>query len=198
MEPADFANGCGADIARELGAALAVLHDIPRGALAPETLSAGEEQHHRKVRDATIGHLRYRVTTEEFARLTGWWEEFLRGEAANTSIRTLTHGDPWWENLTVESGHLAGILDWEFLAWWDPANDVGVTLQMSETFFGEVLESYRRKSRRVDPTLEVRARQIAAFREFYGVQFAIERNDEAEWTDSLAKLRAGPILRASS
>lgn len=194
MERADFANGCGAGIARDLGAALAALHGVSRNALAPEDIPRGEPDHHRKVRDETIGHLERRLSREEFVQLRGWWEDFLSGETVNTSIRTLTHGDPWWENLTVADGHLAGILDWEFLAWWDPANDVGVTLQMGEQFFSEVLEAYRVKSRRADPTLEQRARQIAAFREFYGVQLSIERNDEAEWADSLAKLRAGPVL----
>ena len=36
--------------------------------------------------------------------------------------------------------------------------------------------------------------QLFAARVFYGVKFAIDRDDETEWLDSLAKLRAGPIL----
>jgi aminoglycoside phosphotransferase (APT) family kinase protein len=111
-----------------------------------------------------------------------------------STIRTLVHGDPWYENLTVDERGLTGILDWEFLSWSDPANDLGVTFEMGEAFFREVLASYQAVSLREDATLERRARELFATRVLYGIKFAIDRDDEAEWRDSLAKLRAGPIL----
>ena len=194
MTRGDFDRGAGAVLAQDLGTALAALHEIPPGVL-PSAVPVAPVEHLVELRDRTLGPLQQRVSAQEGALLRDWWDHFLSSEVFQMEVRTLTHGDPWWENLLVDAGRLSGILDWEFVSWWDPANDLGVTLRMGERFFAETLAAYRAASARIDPTLERRAWLIGAVREFYGVQYAIERQDEEEWSDSLRKLRAGPLLQ---
>ena len=193
MSAADAAGDSGTVIAGQLGEALAALHAVPRGAV-PEVVPQADPDHLAELFTTVITPLERRLSTVDFARVRDWWLALLRSNVPGCTIRTPVHGDPWYENLTVDERGLIGILDWEFLSWSDPANDLGVTLEMGEEFFREVLASYQGVSLREDATLERRARQLFATRVFYGIKFAIDRDDESEWRDSLAKLRAGPIL----
>ena len=77
-----------------------------------------------------------------------------------------------------------------------PRTTSGSRSRWGKGFFLNALVAYRSASTRADPTLEPRARALFASRTFYGIAFAIRRNDEAEWQDSLRKLREGPVLRA--
>ena len=179
--------------AGQLGEALAALHEVPQSAL-PDSVPKADPGHLAKLFTAVITPVQLRLSSAEFATVRDWWLALLRSDVPGCAIRTLVHGDPWYENLTVDERGLIGILDWEFLSWSDPANDLGVTLEMGQQFFGAVLAAYQQTSAREDATLERRARQLFATRVFYGIKFAIDRDDESEWRDSLAKLRAGPIL----
>jgi aminoglycoside phosphotransferase (APT) family kinase protein len=193
MNESDAAGAQGTAIAEDLAAALLALHSVAEGQLHAEIPDA-ERHHLLGLYMPTHRELRQRLTDDEYTRVRSWWKELLDSDIPEFPRRTLVHSDPWWENLTVDDGRLSGILDWEFLSWSDPANDIGVTLQMGEEFFRSVLATYKAGAATFDPTLERRARKLFASRVFYGVKFAIDRDDGAEWADSLAKLRAGPIL----
>ena len=195
MTEADASSPAGAAIATDLGTALAALHAIDPALLLVGGMPTASAHHLAMLRRETRP-IRERLTAAEWERVNSWWDELFASRLLNSGALAPAHGDPWWENLTIENGRLAGILDWEFLSLSDPANDVGVALQMGEGFFLNALAAYRSASTRADPTLEPRARALFASRTFYGIAFAIRRNDEAEWQDSLRKLREGPVLRA--
>ena len=143
------------------------------------------------------GPLATRLPAAEWHAVRDWWTAFLASDVPGWPHRTLSHGDPWWENLLVDESGLAGILDWEYISSWDPANDLGVTLNMGEAFFQHLLARYREQTSRDDPTLEQRARLLAASRVFYGFEFAIVRDDDSEWEDSFRSLRESSILRGT-
>jgi aminoglycoside 2''-phosphotransferase len=195
---ADDANGPGWEqYADDLAGELAELHAIPADSLqhAP---SAADPDHLPKLWDHTSRALKDRLSKHEWEQVERWWDAALRQGKLTAPHVTLTHGDPWWENLMVEYGRLSAVLDWEFLSFADPAGDLGVTLQMGEHFFRRVMGAYSSLSARADPGLEDRARLLGASRVFYGIRFALDRGDEDEWADALVKLRAGPILMSSA
>ena len=193
MSQADSAGSAGEGIAGQLGRALAALHAVPADPI-PDGIPVADPGHLAELYVAVMPALRPRLSADEYTTVSDWWLSLLKSDIPAWPLRTLVHGDPWFENLTVDASGLTGILDWEFLSWSDPANDLGVTLEMGEQFFRATLAAYESSSARDDPTLEARARKLFGSRVFYGVKFAIDRDDEAEWENSLAKLRAGPIL----
>lgn len=122
-----------------------------------------------------------------------WWERFVGDTSLCQWQPVLTHGDIWWGNLLVDGGRITGILDWEFLSLGDAAWDLGTMRQFGDAFYGEIVAEYL-LHRPLDRDWEHRADQWWALRVFFGIQFAIDREEEAEWVDSLRKLREGPIL----
>ena len=195
MQKADADGEGGSALARMLARALASLYATPHQPLIPLGLPRSNPMHLSELRAATTDQLYPRLAAAERTSIDNWWDATLDGGVLAHAHATLTHGDPWWENLVVDGAGLSGILDWEWLSLSDPANDLGVTLQMGEPFFQQVLATYQ-QLRPADASIERRARTLFASRVFYGIQFAFERNDEREWTDALAKLRGGPILHA--
>ena len=180
-------------IAEDLGRNLAMLHSIPAEAIPG--LPTPKADRLVQLHQATAAHLRKRVSEAEWRRVEAWWASLSVDSAFVQTALAVTHGDPKWQNLMVAESRLSGILDWEFVSQSDPANDLGVTLYMGEPFFDAVLGAYTAcRDRWRDPTLEHRARRLFATCVFYGMQVAIERQDEAEWVDALRKLREGPIL----
>jgi aminoglycoside phosphotransferase (APT) family kinase protein len=121
--------------------------------------------------------------------VTRWWDsarhELERFEPA------LRHGDPWYGNLLVdESGELTGVLDWEGLAFGDPAADFAAQVYFGSAFVDAVLDHYGP----VDEAFRRRVELLAQCRELGGIRISLELGDEEELAESVAKLRAGPIL----
>jgi len=180
-------------LAEDLGRNLAMLHSIPGDAIPG--LPTPPDDRMAQLHQATAPYLQKRVSEAEWRRVEAWWASLFADSAFVQTPLAVTHGDPWWQNLMVAEGTLSGILDWEFVSQSDPANDIGLTLRMGERFFDAVLAAYTTsRDRWRDPTMEHRARRLFASCVFYGMQVAIERQDEAEWVDALRKLREGPIL----
>ena len=189
----DCNGAAAASLADGLAEALAALHGVSLTELG-ESVPVSDPGHLARLWSAVADGLKERLTSREWARVERWWSELLASEIPSFPLSTLAHGDPWFENLLTDGGRLTGILDWEYLSLSDPANDLGVTLEMGEAFFARVLSRYTDIVQREDPTLESRARTLWASRAFYGVEFSIVREDEEEWVDSLRSLRQGPIL----
>ncbi len=182
-------------LADHLAHALAALHGVDAAALVARGVPVSDPGHLARLWQTVAPHMERRLPPEEWWRVAEWWVDLLASDVPGYSQRTLAHGDPWRENLLVTGADLTGMIDWEYLSLSDPANDLGVTLDMGEEFFSRLVARYREVSHREDPTLERRARLLGASRTFYGFEFAIRRSDDEEWEDSLESLRAGPILR---
>lgn len=98
---------------RELGAAIAGIHAIPRLGLASV----------REIDDVAA----YRAATDTGpgspAFELGW--RWLEENRPRTRPRVLVHGDVRIGNVMVDDGHLVAILDWELCHVGDPLEDLG-------------------------------------------------------------------------
>ena len=166
------------ELAASLGLFLTALHSVTLDVDVPDSMPLQE-----------LPDLKGVLEPDEVERVTRWWDsardELERFEPA------LRHGDPWYGNLLVdESGELTGVLDWEGLAFGDPAADFAAQAYLGSGFVDAVLDHYRP----VDEAFRRRVELLAQCREFGGIRISLELGDEEELAESVAKLRAGPIL----
>jgi hypothetical protein len=89
------------------------------------------------------------------------------------------------------------VLDWEHARIDDPAHDLCGQAHAGTTFMQEVIRLYSAMTGEDEGELAHRATWLAAMREFYGVQWSERMGDEAEMAESVAKLRAGPVLEGT-
>jgi len=110
----------------------------------------------------------------------------------------LIHGDLWYENILVDSGHtrILGIVDWEEVAFDDPAQDFATLRHSGDAFSDDVLAAYARAGGQVDDDLLARRDWHWECREIVGVAVALRTEDPSEIDDALAKLMNGPVMRA--
>lgn len=191
MSWSDMAEGDWRPLARQLGEELVRLHDIsPPASAGLRVFEAGD---FLELRAKVSEHLPARVSPAEWRTIDAWWEQF----SADRSLREFelvpNHGDLWFGNLLVDEDRVSSIVDWEFVCLGDAAWELGSLRQNGDPFFEEAVAAYTAR-RELDRNWRHRAEQYWALRVFFGIQFAIDREDEAEWVDSLRKLREGPIL----
>ncbi|MEX0781127.1 MAG: phosphotransferase [Dehalococcoidia bacterium] len=180
-------------LAQQLGQEVARLHDASLPREVTGGLHTFDPEDFADLRAQIAAPLRARLMAGEWEKVDAWWEQFRADPTLRTWENVLTHGDIWWGNLLVEGGRISGILDWEFLSVGDAAWDLGTMRQFGDAFYEAVVDEYC-QHRQLDSNWRHRADQWWALRTFFGVQFAVEREDEGEWVDSLRKLREGPIL----
>jgi aminoglycoside phosphotransferase (APT) family kinase protein len=181
-------------VAADLAAALVSLHGfpvseatrlgVPRAPGWSETMAELEAEF--------MPALRRLVTNEEHRLLERWAAGVAEERGLDDFRPALCHRDLWFGNLLVngEPPRLVGVLDWEAARIGDPAQDLSAQFHLGERFAETVLAAYG------SPEAGFR-RRVSRFwelREFGGLRWALEHDDEAELADSLAKLRAGPIL----
>ena len=172
---------------------LRALHGIPLGRAEELGLQAWLEPRESLLwhRDRVLPALETLLEPDEYRRVTAWWDAVLDEGALERFRPALRHGDPWFGNLLVdESGRLAGVLDWEGLEIGDPAADLAAQVYFGEPFVRALLDRYGP----VDEGFERRVALLAQLREFGGIRISLELGDEEELAESVAKLRAGPIL----
>jgi aminoglycoside 2''-phosphotransferase len=183
LEPANADDTVEADIA----AFLECLHAIDDVENPSGPVDVFAELH-----DATADVLQRALSPAEYDRVAQWWEDVRTDDRLDDFEPCLRHGDFWYENLLVENGRLVGVIDWGGAAYGDPAEDFDALRHVSDTFVEAVLARYAPK----DPNLRHRIDRHWEAREFWGVRLAVELGDEAELTDAVRKLRAGPVLGA--
>jgi len=188
-------------LAAEIAAFLAALHDFPIA--EAERLgvphSDGERPKFENLRAVVMPFLRDVLTIQEYDRLDKWSDYFLADDHIDLFAPALRHGDLWFGNVLIDkgTGQLAGVLDWEAAAIGDPASDISRQLHLGETFFEAVLEAYETFRPTPDHSLRHRAWRRWELLEFAGIQTAMELGDAEELTESIEKLRAGPILAST-
>jgi aminoglycoside phosphotransferase (APT) family kinase protein len=183
---------------RELVASLAgfmlALHRVPLASVAG--LSRSKIRVYAALRDSVLPPLRERLTAAEYTSIVHWWDRFLVDAELWKFAPALCHGDLWYENILVddEARQMTGVLDFENMAIGDPALDFVALLYLGDAFVGEVIQAYRAAGGAVGENFLHRLNLLWGLREFGGVQYSLRFNDEEEMTDSVEKIRQGPIL----
>jgi aminoglycoside phosphotransferase (APT) family kinase protein len=140
--------------------------------------------------------LRSCLSAAEFQLVMTWWQGFRFDKKMLHYNPVLVHGDLWYGNVLSDpdTGSITGIIDFEDAALDDPAQDFATLLHSGYDFTGHVIEAYRKAGGSFDDNILYRMRKLWSGREFGGLAYAVEMQDEAELEEALDKLRRGPIL----
>lgn len=134
------------------------------------------------------------------------YEHIVRWRAAYTARRTATqvapsliHGDLWYGNILVDPGHtrITGVLDWEEMAFDDPAQDFATLRHSGDAFSDDVLNAYARAGGLVSADLLARREWHWECREIIGIATALRTEGAAEVEDAVHKLMNGPVMAST-
>jgi aminoglycoside 2''-phosphotransferase len=185
-------------VATDLGSFLAALHSVPPAALPAIELQLPAQRlgDWEAIRGECLPALVGPLSPDEYYKLAAWWDEFLSDFALEQYTPAVRHGDFWYGNLLLEErlGNVLAILDFERLAFSDPADDFATLYHLGEGFAQEVVELYHEAGGTRDAALPRRARRLWEIRHLDGLRWAIRYGDPHEFAASIEKLRAGPIL----
>lgn len=186
----------GVEFARDLGAFMARLHELP----VDEGRQDGvpEVDSYRRLlgaRSVVMPALAARLEADALSRIEAWWESFANDGRMRSDRVAVCHHDLWHDNLLrSESGRLSGVLDLAHLEIGDPAHDFSAPRYFGEQFMESLLPAYRNAGGRYDEDDDYRATRFYEGREFGGLAWAIEHDDRREIDSAVEKIRSGPIL----
>lgn len=189
-----------ARIAADLGAFLAALHRIDAAqAAAAGAPASSSGRAFAALATEMLPALRSVLTPREYAVVVDWWGALLADGTMHAYAPTLRHGDLWYGNVLIDerAGRVSGVLDWEEAAIGDPAQDFATQFHLGDRFAALVIDEYRAAGGIVDGDLPRRARKLWELRTFGGIAFSVRHDDPLELEESIAKLRAGPVLGAA-
>jgi len=189
-------------IAFDLAAFLVELHRFPLDEAEQLGLPRSDRNGRafEALHDDVMPLLREVLPRDEYEIVSRWCDEFRADDALEHFDAVLRHGDLWFGNVLVDEASRAvvGVLDWTSAAIGDPAADLARQLHLGESFAEAVLSAYEDRAGRVDRTLRHRIRRRWELLEFAGIRMAVELGDPGELEETIAKLRAGPILARRS
>lgn len=180
----------GPAFARDLGVFMARLHALD----ATEALSAGVKRvdaYERMVgaRNVVMPVMADRLSRHVVQRIEGWWEAFSADARMRVDRLSVCHHDLWHDNLLIsDDGRLSGVLDLAHVEVTDPAHDFAAPRYFGEPFMRHLLDAYRTAGGSFDAEDEHRASRYSEAREFGGLAWAIEHDDEAEVDAGIEKM----------
>ena len=183
-------------LARDMGRFMAQLHAIP----VDQAQRAGipvVDSRTRLIggRDVVVPLLGKRLNAGEFKRVLAWWEAFVIDPRMHCDQFAVCHHDLWHDNLLMDAdGRLSGILDWSHVKIGDPAHDFSAPRYFGGEFMTHLHDAYREAGGRFDYESVHRSQRFWEGREFGGIAWAIEHDDDEELAAGVAKLRRGPLL----
>ena len=194
LAPWDITPQSREDIARQVGAFLVALHNVPPGRLhgldlphyppLPENLDALWRN--------TAGYLAANLAPDDFARVELWWRAVRRDEQFRAYRPTLVHGDLWYDNILFDSERrrIVGVIDFENLSIGDPAIDLATQAYLGGDFASAVARHYYAQ---LPPpaNLGSRARTLLGLREMAGLEYGLLVREVD--TDTLGKIKAATI-----
>jgi macrolide phosphotransferase len=187
----------GQAFARDLGAFMARLHQVD----VDEAFAAGvpEVDSYRRLlgaRDVVMPVLAVRLDAGALERVEAWWATLTADERMRSERRAVCHHDLWHDNLVRSaSGRLSGVLDIAHVEIGDPAHDFAAPRYFGDAFMIELVAAYRDEGGDFDIADEYRSHRFYEGREFGGLAWAIEHDDEPEIDDAIEKILRGPICR---
>lgn len=182
------------NLAKDVASFLVELHSLDVNNLKLESPNFFDDD--KKLYDSILPTLKQIFTKNEYALIVQWWEMYLNEKTNFNFSPKFVHGDVWPENFVIDKNlqHLIGIIDFEACGLGNPACDFAPLNYIGSDFLENVLLSYTEKVGIDDLTLRQRIDRQWEKREFGGLLYAIENNDEEELHDSIMKIRKGPIL----
>ncbi|MDQ0117528.1 aminoglycoside phosphotransferase (APT) family kinase protein [Pseudarthrobacter defluvii] len=158
-------------LAREIGSALAAVHDLPRSLVSNADLPSYTPNEFRQRR---LNELDQAATTGKIpAALLRRWEHAMEDVSLWRFNPCVVHGDLHEDNLLVESGRVTAVTGWTDLRIGDPADDFAWLVASNEQdFIDAVLKSYT-SSRRDVPDQHL-LRRAALSAEFALAQYLVK------------------------
>lgn len=189
----------GPSIAGALGRLLAALHAIrPHHLSIPVRGRAGVDRARHVAMDAALPFLRETLSAPDYVHIVRWWASYRGFRRLPLPTPALVHGDLWYGNILVDPGHtrILGLLDWEEMAFDDPAQDFATLRHSGNAFSDDVLAAYAHAGGAIDAGLLARREWHWECREVIGIASAIKTGDTAEIEETLDKLMSGPVMRS--
>ena len=175
---------------------MARLHQLP----VTEARAAGvpEVDSYRRLleaRDVVMPLLAVRLPPAALACVEAWWVALAADQRMRTPRLAVCHHDLWHDNLLCSaSGRLSGVLDIAHVEVSDPAHDFPAPRYFGEAFMAELIFAYRAGGGKLDVSDAYRAQRFHEGREFGGLAWAIEHNDEREVDDAIEKIVLSPLF----
>ncbi len=160
-----------AALGREIGTALAAIHDLPRSLVSNADLPSYTPNEFRQRR---LNELDQAATTGKIpATLLRRWEHAMEDVSLWRFNPCVVHGDLHEDNLLVESGRVTAVTGWTDLRIGDPADDFAWLVASNEQdFIDTVLAAYT-SSRRDVPDQHL-LRRAALSAEFALAQYLVK------------------------
>lgn len=158
-------------LAREIGSALAAIHDLPRALVSNADLPSYTPNEFRQRR---LNELDQAATTGKIpAALLRRWEHAMEDVSLWRFNPSVVHGDLHEDNLLVEAGRVTAVTGWTDLRIGDPADDFAWLVASNEQdFVDAVLKAYT-ASRRDAPDQHL-LRRAALSAEFALAQYLVK------------------------
>lgn len=160
-----------AGLAREIGSALAAVHDLPRSLVSNADLPSYTPNEFRQRR---LNELDQAATTGKIpAALLRRWEHALEDVSLWRFNPCVVHGDLHEDNLLVEAGRVTAVTGWTDLRIGDPADDFAWLVASNEQdFIDAVLKAYTSSRRDVPDQHLLRRSALSA--EFALAQYLVK------------------------
>jgi aminoglycoside phosphotransferase (APT) family kinase protein len=186
----------GATFASDLGAFMVKLHGLNvDDAHTAGILLVDSYERLMAARPVVLPVLAKRLQAVALARIDAWWSAFAEDARMRAQRLAVCHHDLWHDNLLRSaSGRLSGVLDIAHIEIGDPAHDFAPPRHFGETSWRSTIDAYREAGAPFDDEDEYRAWRYWEGREFGGLAWAIEHDDEAEIDDAVAKIMRGPLF----
>jgi aminoglycoside phosphotransferase (APT) family kinase protein len=172
-------------LAREIGAALAAIHDLPRSIVSNADLPSYTPNEFRQRR---LNELDQAATTGKIPPLLlRRWEHAMEDVSLWRFNPCVVHGDLHEDNLLVEGERVTAVTGWTDLRIGDPADDMAWLVASNEQDFVNAVQDHYTSSRRDVPDAHL-LRRAALSAEFALAQYLVkgmaagnqEMIDEAE------------------
>ncbi|QDY90584.1 aminoglycoside phosphotransferase [Arthrobacter sp. UKPF54-2] len=180
----DLSDGSAA-LAKEVGAALAAIHDLPHSLVSNADLPSYTPNEFRQRR---LNELDQAATTGKIPPLLlRRWEHALEDVSLWRFNPSVVHGDLHEDNLLVDGDRVTAVTGWTDLRIGDPADDMAWLVASNDQDFVDTVISHYSASRREAPDAHL-LRRAALSAEFALAQYLVkglaagnqEMTDEAE------------------
>lgn len=158
-------------LAREVGAALAAIHDLPLTLVTSADLPSYSAN---EFRQRKLNELDQAATTGKIpATLLRRWEHALEDVALWRFNTSVVHGDLHEDNLMVQDDSVTAVTGWTDLRIGDPADDFAWLVASNESSFVEAVLSHYTQARRETPDNHL-LRRAALLAEFALAQYLVK------------------------